>query len=624
MPTTTLIPMPTTTSTTTPLTTTSISVTTTSPVISMIPTPDSVFDLTTVVSVAGTVLAVLVVVVIVTLVITTVMCYRASRKRDLPISNGHAEANYTYNDLRPSPPPPAENSLSTGSFHLTPNHVTDNHSNITEDSFIGHSPSHMIDGHSRREPSLVPSNYSSGFDRISGISGSSSGQSSVHSTSQPLPRYGYTDYEMAKRPRPRPPPSTLDICDSIIPKVNVQTPTPIMQGVSPAGTEPFVSTPDPDTTSRTRPGNLPFHDEASAELGSTPIRDQNVLLSVLLYLEHQDCDKKDTCSICKTIRSQFTKIANRYDVDNVKVLADALIKTPTGEMPRQLKRREKKARSPHRPHPPCIRRQRSHSTSMLDNQELTLGSSTETEEEMSLSPGIRHLHPRAVTDDEMDRPTYLPMSKAGKELFRSDTVLATPSDTKQPSLLFEAAAKNSSKLKTFNSEDSGATDFSSSSLNSSPPLPSDGECAELAHPKPSHTVMMSQPSHTSGYVSEGDSVFSYNYSLSRQTHGYKYSTGSYPVGYSPPTNNYSARGQSPPTHVSLSPNSSIVRYQNTNGSTRSSPGPCASNGGHGSSNGSIHSEGFNAGHHSKLAPSHHSPSPYKISLPNVSSSATPL
>ena len=306
---------------------------------------------------------------------------------------------------------------------LSPNHhhhPTDTYSQIsTSDTYNDdHSPRH------------APPSYSS---RSSHSHSSNSCPSTRHlRDDKPLPRYGIPDhYPQYNHPLPYSslPPGTLGLNSNGIPEISVITPTPTMENhpimdenhkcLSPTGTEPFSSPNTPSSEDKrdvyfslppNRPSDLPISGGVGNEsVGSTPLNDQT-MIGVLLYLQHKDCNKRDNCQTCKLIDRHFERIANKYGENALSGMMKTL-NTPGAEGTlKHLRRREKKTqriRSPHRATPPSLgvtfKRQRSHSASHIEEDELTF-SSTETEDE-SLKPSHRRVKPmkrRAVTDDERE------------------------------------------------------------------------------------------------------------------------------------------------------------------------------------------------------------------------------
>ena len=394
---------------------------------------------------------------IVVLIIILVVVSRASgRKKDYhmtqsSIENTHADCGIAENgELAPT----GYHQMS----HLSPNHPTscESCSQIsTIDTYI-EDPS----------PRHNPPSYSS---RSSHSHSSNSCPSTQHYKQKPLPRYGIPDhYPQYTTSQYSFPPGNLSLQGppqllgpNGIPEISVITPTPTMENqpvlgefdqcMSPTGTEPFSSpnTPSDDKqvyfkeSSQNRPSNLPIGsaNQGIESTGSTPLSDQT-MIGVLLYLQHKDCNKRDNCQTCRLIDRHFERIANKYG-ENALTGMMRNLNTPGAEGTlKQLRKREKKTqriRSPHRPQVPLsldviYKRQRSHSASHIDDEELTF-SSTETEED-SLKPSHRRVKPmkrRAVTDDEretdFDYHQRLPLQRINEGLSLSQhDIPTTPMD----------------------------------------------------------------------------------------------------------------------------------------------------------------------------------------------------
>ena len=305
-------------------------------------------------------------------------------------------------------------------------------------------------------PRHAPLSHSS---RSSHTHSSTSCPSTQHLKQKPLPRYGIPDHYPQYQANNAPYTSltgNLSLGLNGVPEISVITPTPTMENqpglgdcLSPTGTEPFSSpnTPLEDKQeyfkegSQNRPSNLPIAAVGRGgpdSGGSTPLSDQT-MIGVLLYLQHKDCDKRDTCQTCKLIDRHFERIASKYGDSALSGMMKTLTPGAEGTL-KHLRKREKKTqriRSPHRPQAPSLgiiyKRQRSHSASHVENEELTF-SSTETEED-SLNPAHRRIKPigtrrKAVTDDERDEyhlPLPLQKITEGLSLSQHD-IPTTPLD----------------------------------------------------------------------------------------------------------------------------------------------------------------------------------------------------
>ena len=248
-------------------------------------------------------------------------------------------------------------------------------------------------------------------------------------------------------------------------------PTPVMENVpiSPNGTEPFNSVPntpleEPDhqTLLKARPQNLPI--PAAGDYIGSPVSD-NILLTVMLFLQHENCSNRKTCGTCKLIKRQFEKIVERNGQEAVQE-AIKNIQTPDTERHRQLRRREKRptpVRSPMHSLGVKFERQRSHSASHLHDEELIF-SSTETEDDERTHRRKRQTC-KAVTDDEYsttdDTFERLPLSAIGKEVSLSEPDLTPTPGIPLSTTFFKQAALQSyaipTKQETVNSDDNDST-----------------------------------------------------------------------------------------------------------------------------------------------------------------------
>ena len=553
----------------------------------------------------------------------------------------------------------------------------------SETSLIGdHTPVHI---HQGSQPCSCSCHTRSTHSRSSDPS-HYSGNSYTH-LNQDVPRYGYPDHNPPSHYHHHHQssltvPSTLSIPNEI-PAISVQTPTPVMENVpiSPAGTEPFNSVPntpleEPDhqTFMKARPQNLHIPEKsAPGDYTGSPVSD-NVLLTVMLFLQHQNCGNRKTCGTCKLIKRQFEKIVQRNGQEAVQE-AIKNIQTPGTDGHKHLRRREKRptpVRSPMRSLGVKFERQRSHSTSHLHDEELTF-SSTETEDDERTHRRKRQSR-KAVTDDEYsirdDAFQSLPLSAISKEVSLSEPDLTPTPGVLLPTMFFNQAALQSSamptKQETINSDDSGSTDDSNTSSRpgSNPQL----DPEESIIPSALKALPKSVPPHLQKYESSSSGVYSSsdeNSSLLSKTPLYP-NHKMYPVS-SDNELSLSDRESSPtpllpksssPNHmtyltaVSVSPQHKqqkkqsppINNYQRLgpdNASIRSSPGDhhwstyrrkgssdLSSSVG---SNYSAHSESYlyssplrNCPHHHNGGNKHRTPSPINIVLPSEGSSATPL
>ena len=305
--------------------------------------------------------------------------------------------------------------------HLSPDHIrSDSYSQVsTIDTYV--------DEQSPRHPPPSQSSRSS-------HSHSSNSCPSTHNLRQkPLPRYGIPDHY----PQFQPINQQYSLPLTSLPEITLITPTPTMENQpvlgdypdcrSPTGTEPFSSPNTPleenkecfsnKENSQNRPSNLPIGAPLLNESGgTTPLSDQT-MIGVLLYLQHKDCNNRINCQTCKLIDRHFERIANKYgDTALTGIIKNLNTPGADGTL-KHLRKREKRdkqrIRSPHKPQVAPLgfpyKRQRSHSASHIDDEELTF-SSTETDED-SLKPSNRRFKPllvprKAVTDDERDDYDY--------------------------------------------------------------------------------------------------------------------------------------------------------------------------------------------------------------------------
>ena len=302
------------------------------------------------------------------------------------------------------------------------------------------------------------------------------------------------------------PPTNLDLTAKQVPALQVQEPTPVMINVpniaSPTGTLPFESDNELDKDEGDLPRqnpqrpthlNIPEKPRHQGSGSSTPVSD-SIMLAVMLYLQHQNCNNRKYCPCCKMITKQFEKIAREQGQDTLeKAMKD--IQTPGTEGHKQmLRRRGRTPRSPYRPGLTLggeLKRNRSSSTSKVHDEELTF-SSTETEEDeksVRKARSSRKVH----TDDEME--FFLPLSSinvTNKDLASSEPDLNTPIAL-PPSLLYQGVTptnpaplvtKSPAQMKPDSSDESSATtDDSSSSSSSNSQLddinPTDGTSKSL-------------------------------------------------------------------------------------------------------------------------------------------------
>ena len=409
-----------------------------------------------------------------------------------------------------------------GHYHYIPpddiSHVS------TVDTYLGEpSPRH--------QPSRS-SNHSSGRSH------SSNNSSTRHLTAVPLPRYGIPDNQYNINANSLPP-TSLTISD--VPEITLITPTPVMEDqpvtlvpVSPTGTEPMPSVPNTPSgeldydyfpNDAVRPRNLPIAKQSSRanidSSGTTPLTDQT-MIGVLLYLQHSDCNKKDTCDICKLIQRHFKRVAGKY---GERTMTDMIksIQTPGDGTLKQLRKREKRTlRSPYRCPPPLgvYKRQRSHSASHLDDEELTF-SSTETEDEVSIkNRKFKGRDRRAKTDDELDDNDCLslPLGQIRRQVLMSDPNLGTPiTDTPQlpPSLVQDYDPSACKKQKSVDSDDSNTSSRNSNTdlgiLDPEVALPPSVIRAQQKPQPVNYSTLVNMNSTTSEFTSsDNDSVFQIN------------------------------------------------------------------------------------------------------------------
>lgn len=408
-----------------------------------------------------------------------------------------------------------------------------------------------------------------------------------------MPRYGYpytaemptTTTSTIMPQASAAPPSSLNL-NQQVPSVQVQEPTPVMINVpnlvSPTGTLPFESDSElnQDTPRPNRPTHLdiPENQKGRRQGGgsSTPIGD-SIMLAVMLYLQHQNCNNRKYCPCCKMITKQFEKIAREQGQDTLeKAMKD--IQTPGTEGHKQmLRRRGRTPRSPHRVGFHLggeLKRQRSSSTSKVHDEELTF-SSTETEEDeksMRKARSSRKVH----TDDEME--FFLPLSSAlnsmnSKDLASSEPDLNTPIAL-PPSLAMAAYSgitpTNPAPMKSkrdSSDESSGVDDTSSSSSsrpNSNPRLdnihPTDDTSKSLL--LSSAATIMGSNSNTAPYSSNKLSVENKHNSVASYSSGYVSQSESEKEGKVPPP---------PPASTFLQPVQSDNEFSDTDSYRESSP-----------------------------------------------------
>ncbi len=287
---------------------------------------------------------------------------------------------------------------------------------------------------------------------------SSSCPSTRNLRQKPLPRYGIPDHYPQY---PNSPQYSLPLAGGT-PQITLIAPTPTMENqpvlgdypdcLSPTGTEPFspneektelFSNPTKENT-QNRPNDLPIGSPPQRnETGTTPLSDQT-MIGVLLYLQHKDCDRRSNCKTCKLIDRHFERIANKYGDSTLTGIIKNLNTPGADGTLKHLRKREKREkqriRSPHKQQVAPLgvtmyKRQRSHSASHIDDEELTF-SSTETDED-SLKPSNRRfkaLHNKsrkAVTDDERDVYDYnlLPLQRISEGISLSQhDIPTTPID----------------------------------------------------------------------------------------------------------------------------------------------------------------------------------------------------
>ena len=248
-----------------------------------------------------------------------------------------------------------------------------------------------------------------------------------------MPRYGYPVPYTAEMPVLRhhynktvvPPPTNLDLTAKQVPALQVQEPTPVMINVpniaSPTGTLPFESDNELDKDEGDLPRqnpqrpthlNIPEKPRHQGSGSSTPDSD-SIMLAIILYLQHQNCNNRKYCPCCKMITKQFEKIAREQGQDTFEK-AMKFIQTPGTEGHKQmLRRRGRIPRSPSNPGLTLgsnLKRHRSSSTSKIHGKELKFSSSESEEDEKSVR---KAQHPHKVhTDNETDNEMefFLPLN----------------------------------------------------------------------------------------------------------------------------------------------------------------------------------------------------------------------
>lgn len=505
-------------------------------------------------SVSVFILVVLVIFLVCMLVIVTKISGR--RKRD-EYQLAHNEVGKTYyvekgNQLKSMTHNLSPDQLSPD--HLSPEQSTqcDSCSHASTYTFITDEPSprHHQPSHSSRSSHSRSSN---------------SCPSTSHLKNKPLPRYGipdhYPQYQMHQNH-----PTSLPFGPNP-PDITVITPTPTMEDqpvlepvadyidcMSPTGTEPFSSPNTPASDDRydyftskkeqSRPSDLPISPLAKTpdSSASTPLSDQT-MIGVLLYLQHKDCDKKENCQMCKLISRHFERIAKKYGENVLKGMVKNL-NTPGGDGTlKHLRKREKKVqrlRSPHRPQVPSLavtttqyQRQRSHSASHIDEEELTF-SSTETDDD-SLKPSNKRVKPirirKAITDDEKDEYSHqrnkLPLQRISE---------ISVSDFDLPSTLSNSAGLFPSSVPNKGSE-SDSTDGSTSSR------------MEFDSSKPSGLSMSFMKSPETSLPVNFHSDHQKNLTLTSYNSSSGYETDNVFDHYRSTSNDTDERGDSPPQHV---------------------------------------------------------------------------
>ena len=191
-----------------------------------------------------------------------------------------------------------------------------------------------------------------------------------------LARYGYPDVDIRHTQYPCSHHEQNSIDGA--PKLKLIPPTPGTPNTP--GTEPF-SVPSPVSPGQSRPDNLKFNAASSPGYGSTPVSGE-VAFSIAMYLMHKDCPDKANCPTCNLINTQFHHLMKRYETSHNK-----------DENRRdKLRRRRSMKSTPKSLHPPTLGRQRSHSTSQVNADELTLSSNEDssTDAEVLTEPEDRH------------------------------------------------------------------------------------------------------------------------------------------------------------------------------------------------------------------------------------------
>ena len=242
--------------------------------------------------------------------------------------------------------------------------------------------------------------------------------------------------------------------------------------ISPTGIESFSSIPnippEEQTLIKARPKDLPIHEKPAVDdYSGTPISD-NVLLTVMMYLQHQNCSNPKTCSTCKLIKRQLERISEHNRQESLQKAIKS-IQTHDTEGQKQLRRREKHP-TPVPMHSKGVKfeRQRSHSTSRLHDEELTFSDNDEiTHRKKRQSQKYEADDEYSTTDDDIF--PRLPLRAISKLVSLSEPDLTPTPDVSIPTEFSDQTTVHFAPFPnkfSIRSDDSGFRDDSKTSQKS--------------------------------------------------------------------------------------------------------------------------------------------------------------
>lgn len=235
--------------------------------------------------------------------------------------------------------------------------------------------------------------------------------------------------------------------------------------ISPIGT----NTPlEEQTLIKDRPKDLPIRKKpAVGDYSGTPISD-NVLLTVMMYLQHQNCSNPKTCGTCKLIKRQLERISEHNRQESFQKAIKS-IQTRDTEGQKQLRRREK--------HPTSVpmhnigvkfEHQRSHSTSRLHDEELTFSDDDERiHHKKRQSQRYAADDEYSTTDDDIF--PKLPLRAISKRVSSSEPDLTPTPDVSIPTESLDQTTVHFAPFPnkwSIRSDDSGVRDDSNTSQKS--------------------------------------------------------------------------------------------------------------------------------------------------------------